>query len=182
MYDCTLNYTLCTIWVLLLQATCANRIVVTLPKGRYFASFEVFKTVCLSSSFFLEYDTVLLGMRSPTFWRIMLPLSWMVCSLFLHCLPLKLKAKIYFETSETIHLTKHRPMKPRVLTYPPCGSRLVWGANCLAFSLVIRPKGWPVSLNIEPIPVLVHRLTNKVFAHCTLHPNRPSPTNREIIL
>jgi hypothetical protein len=27
------------------------------------------------------------------------------------------------------------------------------------------------SLNMEPIPVLIHRLTDKFFAHCTSHPN-----------
>jgi len=27
------------------------------------------------------------------------------------------------------------------------------------------------SLNIEPIPVIIHRLTDKFFAHCPAHPN-----------
>jgi hypothetical protein len=29
------------------------------------------------------------------------------------------------------------------------------------------------SLNIKPIPVLIHRLTDKFFAHCPSHPNLP---------
>jgi len=27
------------------------------------------------------------------------------------------------------------------------------------------------SLHIEPIPFLIHRLTDKFFTHCPLHPN-----------
>ena len=35
-------------------------------------------------------------------------------------------------------------------------------------------------LNIEPIPVLIHRLTDKFYAHRPLTPQPSSPTNREL--
>jgi len=36
------------------------------------------------------------------------------------------------------------------------------------------------SRNVEPIPVLIHHLTDKCFAHRPLHPKPPSPTNTEL--
>ena len=35
------------------------------------------------------------------------------------------------------------------------------------------PRRTPNSLHIQPIPILIHRLTDKFFVHCPSHPNPP---------
>jgi len=48
------------------------------------------------------------------------------------------------------------------------------------FHSIAKPKQNYDSLNIQPILVLIHRITDKIFAHLPLKTQRPSPTNREL--
>jgi len=72
----------------------------------------------------------------------------------------------------------------------------VWSSTCSSIYLRLQaiqskclrvignyPRRTPTShlhksLNMEPIPVLIHRLTDKFFARCPFTPQTPSPTNR----
>ena len=80
-------------------------------------------------------------------------------------------------------LTLYKLLIPAILTYTAhvCSSNYLTlqaiQSKCLRVTCN-RPRRAPTShlhytLNSEPIPVIIHRLTAILFAHCPSHPNPP---------
>ena len=86
--------------------------------------------------------------------------------------------KVPSPSQKTLAITLRQKSAPWIIS-PTCSSsypRLhVIQSKCLRV-IGNHPRCTPTShlhncLNIEPIPVPIHRLTDKFFAHCSLHPN-----------
>ena len=100
----------------------------------------------------------------------------------------------YSALTQSNKLTLYQLLIGSILTY----AAPVWSSTCSSSYLRLQgiqskclrvisnhPRRTPIShlhytLNIEPIHVIIHRLTAKCFAHCPPHTQSRSPTNREL--